>query len=126
MPETKKKNFQLLMLDVDPKTGRPRTRPVSEVFREDAELLGGGASTIMNTMAKFVDIYESGWNKVYGTRVGKKVIDAVGNKVGEKMRQKGLGIVPPARISEEEERVKAYRKEKEQQSRDNRKSGLMN
>ena len=110
MAEEQKPNFQLLMLDVNPRTGKPRTRPVSEVFREDAELLGGGASTIMNTMAKFVEIYESGWNKVYGTKVGKKVIDAVGDKVGQKMRQKGLGIVPPATISEEEKQIKEYRK----------------
>ena len=117
MAEQAQKKFQLLMLDIDPRTGERRTRPVAEVFREDAELLGGKTATIMNTMAKFVETYESGWNKVYGTRLGKKVL----NKIGEKMRQKGLDIVPPAKISEEEKQVTEYRKEKAK----SRRNGLM-
>ena len=125
MAETKEKTFQWLLLDVDPKTGKPRTRPATEVLREDAELFGGMHGTILNSMAKFVEIYESGWNKAYGTKLGKKAMDYVGNKVGEKMREKGLGIVPPARISEEEKQLKARQIAKAKQAREDRKSGLM-
>jgi hypothetical protein len=125
MPETKKKNFQWLLLDVDPKTGKPRTRPATEVLREDAELFGGMHGTILNTMAKFVETYEAGWERVYGTKIGNKVLNSLDQKVDKFMKKKGWSMIPPAVISEEERQLKAKQIAKAKQAREDRKSGLM-